>query len=131
MTGYVLDDLALTAGLGAASSEHHRRELSRLISGAIDGGPTLDLPALCLAEASTARSAIGTHIAELIAHSPEGTIVIGPLARTNRLDALCDLKPRLPWPALHAADRAVATGSFLVTTDPRRYDGIPTGVVTL
>jgi hypothetical protein len=69
MTGYVLDELALTAGL-AAGSEHHRREFSRLLSGAIDGGPGLDLPALCLAEATAGRPAIGGHVAELIAHAP-------------------------------------------------------------
>jgi hypothetical protein len=131
MTGYVLDELALTAGLAAASSEYHRREFSRLLSGAIDGGPSLDLPALCIAEAAAGRPAIGGHIAELIAHGPEGTIAVGPLTRISRLDALRGLRPRLPWPALHAADRAVATGSFIVTTDARRYDGIPAGIVTL
>jgi hypothetical protein len=38
VTGYVLDDLALIAGLAGTGSEHHRRELSRLLHGAIDGG---------------------------------------------------------------------------------------------
>ncbi|WP_322780504.1 hypothetical protein [Frankia sp. Cas4] len=38
MSGYVLDDLALSAGLAGTGSEHHRRELSRLLRGAIDGG---------------------------------------------------------------------------------------------
>lgn len=32
MTGYVLDDLALSAGLTGTGDEHHRREFSRLIS---------------------------------------------------------------------------------------------------
>lgn len=40
MTGYVVDDLALIAGLTGTGSELHRRELSRLLHGAIDGGPT-------------------------------------------------------------------------------------------
>jgi hypothetical protein len=45
VTGYVLDDLVLTAGLAGTGREHHRRELSRLLHGAIAGGPTLDVPA--------------------------------------------------------------------------------------
>jgi len=34
---------ALGAGLVGTGSEHHRRELSRLLSGAVDGGPSLDV----------------------------------------------------------------------------------------
>lgn len=131
MSGYVLDDLALTAGLAGGGSEHHRREFSRLVSGALVGGPSLDLPALCLAKATELRPALGRHLAELVAQAPEGAITIGALTRTRRLDALRSLRPRLPWAALHAADQAVAAGSLIITTDARRYDGVPAGVVPL
>lgn len=36
MTGYIIDDSVLIAGLTGAGQEHHRRELSRLMHGAID-----------------------------------------------------------------------------------------------
>jgi hypothetical protein len=130
-TGYVLDDLALTAGLTETGSEHHHREFSRLVSGAIDGGPSLDLPALCLATATALRAAVGEHLAEIIAQAPAGTITIGALTRTSELDALRRLKPPLTWPALHAANQAVAAGSFIITTEARRYDLVPVGVVPL
>jgi hypothetical protein len=55
VSGYVVDDLALSAGLVGTGSEHQRRELSRLLRGAIDGCPTLDVSALCLAEVTAAR----------------------------------------------------------------------------
>ena len=67
MNGYVVDDLALGAGLVGTGSEHQRRELSRLLRGAIDGGPTLDVPALCLAEVTAARPAVVGHLADVIA----------------------------------------------------------------
>ena len=62
MTGYVLDDLALIGGLAEAGNEHYRRELSRLWHGAIDGGPTLDLPALCLTAACVVRPAVAERL---------------------------------------------------------------------
>jgi hypothetical protein len=34
VSGYVVDELALAAGLGGTGGEHERRELSRLISDA-------------------------------------------------------------------------------------------------
>jgi protein-L-isoaspartate(D-aspartate) O-methyltransferase len=74
VSGYVLDDLALSAGLVGTGGEHHRRELSRLLRGAIDGGPTLDVPALCLAEAAAARPALARHLADIIAVAPAGAI---------------------------------------------------------
>ena len=131
MSGYVLDDLALTAGLAGGGSERHRREFSRLVSGAIDGGPAINLPALCLAAVTALRPAVIGHLAELIAHAPAGVISIGSFTRTDRLGALRALETRLPWPALHAADHAVATSAFLITTDTRRYDGVPAAVIPL
>ena len=49
MSGYVLDHHAVIAGLAGTGSEHHLRELSHLLALAIDGGPTVVVPALCLA----------------------------------------------------------------------------------
>jgi hypothetical protein len=56
VTGYVLDHLALTAGLTEQGSQYHRRELSRLLHDALEGGPPVSVPAICLA-ASTASAA--------------------------------------------------------------------------
>lgn len=86
MNGYILDDLALIAGLTPAGSEHHRRELSRLLHGAIDGGPALDIPALCLTAATLTRTPIAEHLAEIIAAAPAGAITVSGLTRTDHLD---------------------------------------------
>jgi hypothetical protein len=88
VSGYILDDSALIAGLAGDGSEHHRRELSRLVHGAIDGGPALDIPAFCLTTAAVARPALADHLAELIAAAPPGAIGICRLTRTAHLDAL-------------------------------------------
>lgn len=40
----MLDHHTLTAGLAGAGSEHHRREVSRLLASAIDGGPAVAVP---------------------------------------------------------------------------------------
>jgi hypothetical protein len=70
VTGYVLDDLALTAGLAGGGSERHRRELSRLMHDAAAGGPTLKAPALCLAATSAMRLAVAAHLADVVAAAP-------------------------------------------------------------
>jgi hypothetical protein len=44
VSGYVLDDLALIAGLTGEGAEPHRRELSRLLLAAIGGGQPLPCP---------------------------------------------------------------------------------------
>jgi hypothetical protein len=88
VSGYILDDVALSAGLAGHGSEHHRRELSRLLHAAIEGGPTLDIPALCLNMATTTRPALSGHLADIIAAAPAGAIDICGLTRTDHLDTL-------------------------------------------
>jgi len=122
---YVLDDVALIAGL-VGNIEHHRRELSRLLHDAIDGGPTLEIPALCLSTAALARPAIADHVADLVAAAPTDAIAVAGLVRTDHLDALLALCPGLGWPATHAAVRALIAGSPVLTAAPDRYTG--TGV---
>jgi hypothetical protein len=67
VSGYVLDRRTLAAGLAGAGSEHHRREVSRLLASAIDGGPAVAVPALCLAVTAGLRPAVTGHLADLIA----------------------------------------------------------------
>ncbi|WP_239376379.1 hypothetical protein [Frankia sp. Cj5] len=81
----VLDDLVLSAGLAGTGNEHHRRELSRLLRGAIDGGPALDVPALCLAEVTAARPALAGHLADIIAAALTGAIDICGLSRIDHI----------------------------------------------
>ncbi|MBT8224431.1 MAG: hypothetical protein HKP61_16380 [Dactylosporangium sp.] len=121
MTGYIIDDSVLVAGLTGAGKEHHHRELSRLLHGAIDGGPALDAPALCLTTAAEVRPAIVGHVADLVAAAPPGAIDICGLSRTGFLDALRAFHPGLSWPAIHAAVHALATGLPVLTTEPERY----------
>jgi hypothetical protein len=131
VSGYVLDDLALSAGLAGTGSEHHRRELSRLLRGAIDGGPSLDVPALRLAEATATRPALAGHLADLIAVAPAGAIDICGLSRTGYLDSLRQQNPRLEWPATHAAVLALSTGLPILTVGSDRYGGVAVDVLSL
>lgn len=131
MSGHVLDDLVLAAGLAGKGSEHHRRELSRLLRGAIDGGPTLVVPALCLADASVLRPAVVGHLADIIAAAPPGLIDVCGLTRSVRLDALRVAHPGLSWPATHAAVHALTTGLPILTVDPGRYRGVAVDVLSL
>ncbi|HET8684125.1 MAG TPA: hypothetical protein VFM54_19965 [Micromonosporaceae bacterium] len=131
MSGYVLDELALVGGLAGAGSEHQRRELSRLLRGAIEGGPALDIPALCLSAAAAVRPTIADHVAEIVVAVPAGTIVVSGLTRTSHLDALMALVPGLGWPATHAAARALTTGLPILTVDADRYVGVRLEVLTL
>ena len=121
MSGYVLDDLALIAGLTTDGEEHHRRELSRLLTAAIDRGPTIAVPALCLATAAVRRPAIADHLAELVTGGPPGAIKIIGLARTAEVTQLRTEHPGISWPALHATSTATAGRVPVVTTDPGRY----------
>jgi hypothetical protein len=131
VSGYILDDLALIAGLAGTGSEHHRRELSRLVHGAIDGGLALDVPAFCLTTASVARPALADHLADLSPPRRLGAINICGLTRTGHLDALRALCPQLGWPATHAAARALATGLPVFTVGPDRYRRVGVDVLTL
>ena len=131
MTGYVVDDLALIAGLAGTGSELHRRELSRLLHGAIDGGPTLDIPALCLTAACVVRPAVAGHLADILAAAPVSAIEVSGLSRTGHLDALRAFRPELVWPATHAAARALASRMPVLTVDPDRYVGTGVDVLSL
>jgi hypothetical protein len=131
VSGYVLDHHAVIAGLTVRGSEHHHRELSRLLVGAVTDGPAVAVPALCLAATADVRLAVAGHLADLIAASPPGAITVPALERTSTLDAIRDDYPRLDWPALHAVTVAVATGTSLVTVDPNRYAGVPVNLVDL
>lgn len=131
MNGYVLDDLALVAGLSGAGSEHHRRELSRLLHDAAEGGPAVVVPALCLAQATTARPAIAGHLAEVVATTPRGAVEVCGLGRSEHLDRLRTANPWLDWPATHAAVHATITDRPILTTHTDRYTGIAVDVLTL
>lgn len=131
MNGYVVDDLALMAGLVGRGSEHQRRELSRLLRGAIDGGPTLNVPALCLTEAAELRPAVTRHLAEIIAAAPSGAITVCGLTRSGHLDELRASKLELDWPATHAAIHALASGLPILTVDLHRYGGVPVDALSL
>ncbi|MCW3843707.1 hypothetical protein ONA70_26750 [Micromonospora yasonensis] len=123
MSGYVLDDLALIAGLATDGEEQHRRELSRLLIAAIERGPTVCVPALCLAAAAVRRPAMAGHLAELVVGGPVGAVEIVGLARTAEVAQLRAEHPGLEWPALHAISTATAGRVPIVTTAPGRYAG--------
>lgn len=131
MIGYIVDDLALIAGLTGISQEHHRREVSRLVHGAVQGGPVIEVPACCLAAAAVVRPALAGHMAELVAEAPPGAIEICGLTRSSHLDALRTFRPHLDWPAAHAAVHALTTGLPVVTTDTDRYVGLGIDVLDL
>lgn len=131
MSGYVLDHHAVIAGLAGAGSEHHRREISRLLVPAIDGGPTVAVPAVCLAEIAGVRPAVIGHLADLIASTTAGVITVPGLERTATLDAVKDVYPGLDWPAAHAVTVAIAAALPLITTEPSDYTGIPVDVLDL
>lgn len=131
MNGYVLDHLALTAGLAGTGSEHQRREISRLLHSAIEGGPSLSVPALCLAATVCVRPAVAEHVAVLIADAPSGTIEGLGLVRTPQLDAVRETFPDLDWPAVHAVVHAVTGGAPLLTADASQYAGVPVDLLVL
>lgn len=131
MSGYVLDHHTLAAGLAGTGSEHHRREVSRLFESAIDGGPTVAVPALCLAVTAGLRPAVTGHLADLIASTAPYVITVPGLQRSATLDAVHDTYPHLDWPAAHAVTIAMATTSSLVATAPPTDTGIPVDVLDL
>jgi hypothetical protein len=131
VTRYVLDHHAVIAGLTDAGSEHHHRELSRLLVGAIGGGPALAVPALCLAATAGIRPAVAEHLADLIVSAAPGVITVPGLEHTPPLDAVRQTYPHLDWPATHAITTALAVGATLITTHPAFYTGVPLHVVDL
>jgi hypothetical protein len=131
VSGYVLDDLALSAGLAGIGSEHHRREVSRLLRGAIDGGPRLDVPALCLTAATVMRPALADHLADIVAAAPPDAIKVSALARSAVLDTLRMTHPHLGWPGTHAAMHALVGRLPILTLDSDRYRGVAIDVLSL
>jgi hypothetical protein len=127
---YVLDH-SLIAGLGNRGTEHDRREFSRLVHDAVNGGPSLDVPALCLAAAAVDRPEIAGHVAGLVLGSPPGVLDVHGLTRSALLEALRSRWPLVAWPAAHAAVLAVATGHPIITAEPHRYAGTGAEAVAL
>lgn len=131
MTGYVVDDLALMSGLTGRGTERDRREMSRLVVDAMDGGPSLDVPAMCLTVVGSARPMIAAHLAELVAGAPPGAIGVCGLRRSRDLDLLRARHGRRGWAMLHAAVHAMATRRPILTADPGRYRGVAVNVMAL
>jgi hypothetical protein len=131
VNGYVLDDLALSAGLAGAGNEHHRREISRLLRDAIERGPSLDVPALCLAAAAALRPAVADHFADIIAGAPKDAINVSAFTRSSVLDALCCSTLQRGWPVIHAAVRALSNQQPILTLDSERYRGLAVDVMSL
>lgn len=90
----------------------------------------LDVPALCLTEATTARRSIAEHVADLVATAPPGTVAVPALVRDAGLDAALSIDQPLDWAGIHAASHALATGHPIVTLHPDRYEGFPVQTVT-
>lgn len=129
MNTYVVDDAALVAGL-AAGTESQRRELSRLLHGALEGGPSLHLPALCLTAAAIVRPAIADHVAMLVTHTITGAVEIRGLTG-GQLAGLVAEHPGLGYAGAHAASEAMRHGSVVITTDAARYADIPVSAIAL
>jgi hypothetical protein len=131
MTSYVVDHTALIAGLAGFGTESERREMSRLLVDAIDGGPPLAVPAACLAVAAAVRPALLDHLAGLLAEASPGVIELSGLDRTGELDQL-RRRPLVPdWAAIHAVLRALQDGSYIVTTSAGAYDDLPVQISPL
>ena len=131
MYGYAVDHLALGAGLAASGDEHERRELSRLLSDALGGGPFLEFPALCVAAAERVRSGLADHLAEIVIAAQPGSVTVPGLSLTAQLSRLRVMHPALGWPATHAAALALAWHLPIMTTDPGAYDGVAVDVIPL
>ena len=91
----------------------------------------MDLPALCLTAAAITRPGVADHVAEIVATAPADAITVSELSRTGHLDGLATLRPRLGWPATHAATRTLAAGVPILTVEPARYVGIGLDVLAL
>ncbi len=131
MSGYVVDHFAFTAGLADSGNERQRSELSRMLVGALEGGPALAVPALCLAVSSGVRPAIVAHFAEIVAGSPEGAITITAFERTAALDAVRRSFPKPSWACAHAVVTALALETPLLTSTVGEYAGVPIDILEL
>jgi hypothetical protein len=132
VSGAVLDDLALAAGLAGTGTEHERHRMSwRLHTATQASGPSLILPALCLAAVTGIRPAVADHIAALVASAPAGTLPIAGLIRSTQLDAVRDTFPALSWAGIHAVSCALDADVPLITNRPKDYTGIPLPIIPL
>jgi hypothetical protein len=131
VTSYIFDGAAVIAGLVGGGVEHHRREFSRLLSGAFAGGPPIEIPALCLVEANAGRGDIAAHLAQIAAEAPLRAIVFAAFERTERLDDVRRRFPRLTWSEIHAVVVALDRAAPLVTTVPERYKAVPVDVMDM
>ena len=129
MIAYIVDDAVLVAGL-AAGTESQRCELSRRVHGSLDGGPPLNIPAVCLTAAFAVRSAIAEHAAMLVTDSPAGVVEIRGLAG-GQLAGIIAEYPGLGYPAAHAVSEATRDGAVILTVDVDRYAGVPVSAIAL
>jgi hypothetical protein len=128
---YVLDHHAVIAGLAGAESEHHRREVSRLLASAIDGGPAVAVLALCVAATASVRLAVLGYLTDLIISTGPDVITIPGLERTPTLNAVRQVHPKLDRPAARAVTVAITTAAPLITTDPAGYADVPVDILEL
>jgi hypothetical protein len=131
VSGYVLDHHAVIAGLAGTASEHHRPEVSCLLSAAIDGGPQVAIPAVCLAATAATRPAVTGHLADLVASIGRGVITVPGFERTPTLDAVREVRPDLDWPAAHAVTVTIAMARPVITAAPSVYAGVAMDVLDL
>ena len=132
MSGAVLDDLALAAGLGGTGTGHEQQRFSwRLHTATAGDGPALILPALCVATVAGIRAAVTDHIAALVATAALGTLQVAALVRSPQLDAVRETFPALSWPAIHAVVCALEADVPLITSRPQDYVGVPLPVLPL
>jgi hypothetical protein len=129
LTGYVIDDAAVIAGL-AAGAEAQRRELSRLLHSAYDGGPSLHIPALCLVAVAGLQPSLADHIAILVTEAANGVVDIPGLA-AGQINHIVAEFPGLGLAAAHAASEAINRDAIIVTTDAERYNDLPVHAIEL
>lgn len=116
----------MVAGLGQGN-EYQRRELSRLVHDALAGGPSLHVPALCLAKAAGVRPAIAEHVALLMMDASDGRIDVAGLTGGELAGVVAE-HPGLGIAAAHAVAEAMRQRAMIVTTDASRYEGVPVTV---
>lgn len=108
MHGYVLDDLALQAGL--TGDKRHHRELSRLPHDAIGEGTRLVVPARPHAAAEH-RQPLVIHLADIIAAAPPGVLRILLLKFYTRAGRFPRGRDELPDEAVEFVARQVLSAA--------------------
>jgi hypothetical protein len=129
VTAYVVDDAAVLAGL-AAGAESQRREFSRFLNDAHNGGPSLHVPALCLAAVAGVMPTAADHVAILVAEASGEAIDIPGLA-AGQVGPIMAEFPGLGLAAAHAASEAISREAILITTQAARYADVPVDVTEL